>query len=264
MADPEPVGFGDDERTRALRAAQPFLPGDGVEVEPIRVDRNCAHRLRAVDEDRDAGRSPQLVHGKHGAGRPEDVRDRDQARARGDRRCDVLRIRLHDHDPRTRGVQRAEQPEVLVGRRDQLVFGAEPETCKHDVAAVRRRRRQRDVLGAHPHERRKLGPQLLAHLEETHEPRVAPTPFADADLVLLAHRVDRRASERADAPRLEVGVALEHRELRACLLVRHAPDSDLTFPPTCASSSPTHPRTRRHTTAPSAPHSREPERTWSS
>ena len=105
-------------------------------------------------------------------------------------------------------------------------LGAELETGEDDVAAVRRRRRQRDVLGADADERGDVRPQLLAHLEEAREPREAAATLADAGLLLRAHRVDRPARERADAPGLEVGVALEHGELRACLLEGHAPDSD--------------------------------------
>jgi hypothetical protein len=44
----------DDERAGHVRAAQPFLAGDGVVVDRARIDREHAGRLRAVDENRQA------------------------------------------------------------------------------------------------------------------------------------------------------------------------------------------------------------------
>ncbi len=54
---------------------------------------------------------------------------------------------------------------------------------------------------------------------------VAATPLLQPTTLVVLHRLDRRARERPDAPGLQVREALEHRELRACLLEGHAPDS---------------------------------------
>ncbi len=113
-----------------------------------------------------------------------------------------------------------------------------------------------------------LGPKLLARLEEPHEPRVAAASLARAPHVFLAvHRVDRPACERPDAPGLQVGIAVEHRELGACLLEGHVRDSDDSgskVPVQCASSSPTRPPTRLRTTGRWPRHSPAPARRSSS
>ena len=107
-ADAQPVRIGDDERARPLRPAEPLLAGDRVEVEPSRVDRDRPDRLRAVDEDRQPRSLPELVDRKHLPRRPEDVGEREEPRARRDRRDDRLRIRFDDDDRarETRGAGR--------------------------------------------------------------------------------------------------------------------------------------------------------------
>ena len=159
---------------------------------------------------------------QHRPGRPEDVRDRDQPRSRGHGGGDALGIRIRDHDARAGGMERPQQPEVLVGGGDQLVFRAELQPCQHDVAAVGGRGRERHVLGADADEAGDLSSQLLALLEEAHEAGVASAALLDADLLLRGHGVDRPARERADAAGLEVGEPLENRELRACFFEGHA------------------------------------------
>ena len=131
-----------------------------------------------------------------------------------------------DDDARAGGVQRPEQPEVLVRRRDDLVAGAELQAGEDDVAAIRRRRSERDVLAVDADELGDVCPQRLTHLQEMREPSEASTTLPNTRLLLRAHRLDRSACEGPDAPGLEVGVALEHGKLRACLLGGHAPDSD--------------------------------------
>ncbi len=59
-----------------------------------------------------------------------------------------------DHDDAGAArVHRPDQAEVLLTSHDDLVVRPEVETCEHDVAAVRRRARQRDVLRLDAHER---------------------------------------------------------------------------------------------------------------
>ena len=131
------------------------------------------------------------------------------------------RLRVDDDDLRSRHVERSEQPEVLVGRRDDLVAFAELEPGEHDVAAVRRRRRQRDSLCAYTDELGDPRTKLLSISEDTLEPRQAAPSFAERPLFFGLHRRERRARERADAPGLQVREPLEHRELGARLLERH-------------------------------------------
>ena len=77
-SDAERVGLGDDERARPLRAAEPLLPRDRVEVEPARVDGDRADGLRPVDEDR----QPGLSRGARGPAAPHrSSRGRGRARA---------------------------------------------------------------------------------------------------------------------------------------------------------------------------------------
>ncbi len=213
---PQRVGLRDDERARALGPAQPLLTRDRVEVDAVRVHRHRAHRLRAVDEHGDPGRRAQLLDGQHRARRPQDVRDGEQARARGDRRRDVLGIRLGDDDRRARHVQRSEQSEVLVRGGDDLVALVELEPREHDVAAVRRGSGQRDALGRHVHELRDCRAENLPQGEDALELRRAPAPFPQPAFLLHAHRLERVAGERADAPRLQVRVALEDGKARTC------------------------------------------------
>ena len=55
----------------------------------------------------------------------------------------------------TDAAERAEQAEVLVGRRHDLVAGLEPEPAEHDRAALARRGRQRHLLGRRADQRRR-------------------------------------------------------------------------------------------------------------
>ena len=97
------------------------------------------------------------------------MRQREQARARADLRQDRVeglfsRQVAHGGDPHpgARGVQRAEQAEVLDVGRDDLVLGAEIESGEDDVARVRRRVRQRDVLHLGPDQRGNLRARAIA------------------------------------------------------------------------------------------------------
>ena len=61
---------------------------------------------------------------------------------------DRVLVRRGDDDARAARVERAEQAEVLLVGRDDLVVRAEPEPGDDDLAAARRRVGERDVLGA--------------------------------------------------------------------------------------------------------------------
>ena len=108
--------------------------------------------------------------------------ERDEPRPRRDRSDDPLGIGLDDDDACAGRVQRPDEPEVLVGRRDHLVAGREIEPGEHDVAAVGRRRRQRDVRGIAADECRDVGAELLTGGEDPHEPRDAPATSVAASV----------------------------------------------------------------------------------
>ncbi len=141
------VRLRDDERARDVRAAQPLLARDRVEVERVRLDGDRAGRLGAVDEDGQPGLGLDALGLEGVPAHPRDVRDRDQLRLLGDRLEDpVLRRR---HDPGAGCVQRPDQPEVLDVARHDLVVRPEVEPGEDDVAAVGRRSRQRHLRRLH-------------------------------------------------------------------------------------------------------------------
>ena len=154
------------------------------------------------------------------------MRDGDQSRPLGDGVDDPLRIRLDDHDLRTRHVERPEESEVLVGRGDDLVVRLQVESGEHDVAPVGGRSCDRHLVDVDADERGELGAQLLASLEQTRELRDRAAPLLETAPLRSLHRVDRPARERPDAPGLQVGIAVEYRELGASLFEGHVRDSD--------------------------------------
>ena len=154
-----------------------------------------------------------------------------------------------DADARARRVQRPEQPEVLLVRRHDLVVRAEAEPGEDDVAAVRGRRRQRDVLGRHagsaPPACRARARAALAC------PRVVPGPGAalgEVDERLRDHRLGGRPGERPVRAGVEVGDALEDGERRPGFLEGH----EETVSSTGAWSDSTTPFCRRRSTGQTA------------
>ena len=210
------LGPGDDERTGHVGPAQPFLARDRVVVERTGLDRDHTRRLCAVDEDREPGLGLDPDGIERVAGHPGDVRDRDQPRSVGDRFEDPVLGR--GDDSRTRRVERPDQAEVLDIARHDLVVRSEIEPGEHDVAAVRRRPRQRDLGRLDAEQRRELGPHLVSHAERPREVRLSPTPLRNVDEFLGDHRLSGDARERAVRARVQVRVLLEDREGSADLL----------------------------------------------
>ncbi len=103
-----------------LGPAQPLLRRDGVEVEGARIDLDRAGGLRAVDEQRHPALA-QAVQVEPAPRRPEDVRGGDEPRARRHRSEDRVLVRLAYDDARAGCVHRANEPEVLLVGRDDLV-----------------------------------------------------------------------------------------------------------------------------------------------
>ena len=214
--DGQVVGSGDDERAGHVRPAEPLLTGDRVVVERAYLDRDHPRRLCAVDEDRQPGLGLDSSRIERVARHPGDVRDRDQPRPVRDRLENPVLGR--SDDSRARRVEGPDQAEVLAVARHDLVLRSEIEPGEHDVAAVRRRPRQRDLRRLDAEQRRELGPHLVSHAERPREVRLSPTPLRNVDEFLGDHRLSGDARERAVRARVQVRVLLEDREGGADLL----------------------------------------------
>ena len=149
------------------------------------------------------------------------MRRRNQAGARRDRFQHRVLVGLDDDDARTGGVQRAGQAEVLLVGRDHLVLAGEPQAREHGRAATRRRLHERHPLGLDAEDRSECLARSLAQLEHLLDVLLAGSAFIEVTLRLRDERVDGRARKRPVRARVQIRVALEDRELRACLLVGH-------------------------------------------
>src|SRR5512133_3374563 len=118
--------------------------------------------------------------------------------------------------------QRPEQSEMFdVGGHD-FVLPGEAQTGEHDVARIRGRADERNVLRSDlEHSGQRLSGALAQgkYLFEVRLP--AATPFEVA-AVELSHSSDGRAGERAVCARVQVRIALEDGELGSSLLERQA------------------------------------------
>ena len=161
-----------------------------------------------------------------------------------------------------------EEAEVLVGRRDDLVVRRRGRVrrgrcCSRPSSTPSARRDRLATPTRAATSPRSSSRPRAARMNRAELPRPSSRPVASSSRIASIVR----ARERADAPGLQVRVAVEHRELRACLLEGHGRDSDDSrskVPVQCASSSPIRPHTRRRTTARSPPRSHAPGRTSSS
>ena len=164
----------------------------------------------------------QLPHREDGAVQPGDVRETEQARARGDfgldRRKDLGCPEIADrHDPK-RGAGRdepAEEAGVLRVRRHHLVARPDAQAAQDDVAAFRRRGRERDLFRLRAQEACKLAPQRLALLQRALEVRTARAALLQLEALDGLHRLDRRPRQRAERARVQVRIALQHRQAAA-------------------------------------------------
>ena len=205
--DTEPLRVAHDERSGGVRAAEPLLPGDREEVDPVDVvgiaPTDCAPSASTGTPLALA----QLGQREDGAGRPQHLRDRDQPRPRRDRGEDRVRVGLDDDDPRRRGAERAEQPEVLVGRRHDLVVGPEAEAAEHDRAAVGRRVRsgRPGRLGRRPG-RRTRGARLAERHASPRSTRSAARPARDRRRP-RRRRVRRRRASGPNVPAFRYATA---------------------------------------------------------
>ena len=99
-----------------------------------------------------------------------------------------------------------------VGRHD-LVAGPDAEAAQDDVAPLRRRARERDLLGLRSRPR-ELAAQALALLQHLLEVGPARPPLLQLPALDRLHRLHGRARERAERAGVQVGVPLEHRQAR--------------------------------------------------
>ena len=273
--DPQPLGVGDDERAGRIRAAEPLLARDREEVEAGRIDRDRPDRLRAVDEHGNPGLLAQLAHGQHPPRRPEHLRQRQQARPRRHRGQDRVGLGLDDDHPgarRTEGPSRPKCSSVVVTISSS---GPSPSPATHDVAAVRRARRERDLERVGGDERREPARTCSrsSRTRRKYGMPLRPSSKSRSSSACTASWVAAR--DRPERAGVEVRDPLEHRELRPRLLEGHdaverrligqhdailhasgclqgcvtaLSDGASRLDARCASSSPTLPPTRRRTT----------------
>src|SRR6266487_7022874 len=99
--------------------------------------------------------------------------------------------------------------------RDDFVTTLQAETGHHDVAAVCRRARQRELVGCRADYPCQLLADTLTLGEHALEPRFAPAAVLVVEAVSFLHRGDRRAGKRAEAPGVQVCETLQHRKVGA-------------------------------------------------
>ena len=166
-----------DEGAHAFGSEQPLLGGDGVGIraEILEADRDGAGGLRAVDHDQGAASVGQVSDpgdGQDRAGRPQDVRDRDEPGVGRDRRIErserpfvvAVVAGVDERDvhaiPVAQRVQRAGRAGVLVGGRHRATAGPPVGQQRRGVHPVGRGMGQRDRVDVGPDHRGDPGPRL--------------------------------------------------------------------------------------------------------
>ena len=141
--DPQALRIGDDERAGRIRPAEPLLAGDRQEVEARR--RRRGSRRRTGRRRRARARPVRSRSSRTGSRRPL-VQSTCESASRRVRGVTAARIASGSgstrDDARAARVQRAEQAEVLLRRRHDLVLRLQVEPREDDVAAVGRRARR--------------------------------------------------------------------------------------------------------------------------
>ena len=147
--------------------------------------------------------------------------DGDEPRARRDGGEHRVLVSRGDDDTRAARVERAEQAEVLLVGRHDLVARREAEPGDDDLAAARRRVGERDLLRRRADDLREAGAHLLAQPGELLDVRHPAAALLEIAREPRLRRLDRRARQRPVRAGVEVRLALEHRELGAGLLEGH-------------------------------------------
>ncbi len=219
--DAQPLGVADEERARRLRPAEPLLRRHGVEVEVAGSGDDCARRLSPVDEHGQPGLLPHAPQIEAASGRPEDVRRRDQARARRDSRENRVFVPLRHDDTGAGRVHCSGEAEVLLIGDDDLVFAAEAEPREDDRAAAGGRVGQGNVQRVDVQHGCEGRPGLFAELENALDPPLSAATVLEIVARLLDHGLGGGSCDRSVRTGVEVRVPVEHRELRAGFLERH-------------------------------------------
>ena len=208
----------DVERPRHIRAKEPFLRRDGVEVAPevLNRDGDCTRCLGAVHEHGNASHGESL-HLEARSGEPGDLRERDQLRPLRDRRLERaghLRDRqvAHRHDLklRPRCDEAAEEPRMLGVRGHDLVARSDLQPVEDDVAALRRRRREGDGVRRRLQEPGERRAQLVAAREHRLEVLLTRSPLVEISGQGGLHRLHGPARQRAVRAGVEIREALEN------------------------------------------------------
>ena len=111
---------------------------------------------------------------------------------------------------------------MLAVRAHDLVLRPETEPCDDDVAAVRGRVREGEVLGRDVHQGREPGPHLVAQGQRALEVGRPAPPLLERGPLLLDQRFDRGPRERPGRAGVQVREPFEDRELCSRLLEDHS------------------------------------------
>ncbi len=211
----------DVEVAGSVRPAEPLLARRGVEVaaQQVHVQGHRADPLGAVEQHRHAGRAEgAAVHDL--AGLPRHVRAGDQLRALADR-ARQLRERRDPHlDARARlqGGERGEHAGVLLVAGQHLVARLERQRGEHGVDSVRRGAGERDLAGLAAEHGGGMPAQLLHALEHALDQRPPGAALVDLPLERGPSGFSRPGRDGPVRARVQVGHALEHRELTSKLV----------------------------------------------
>ena len=212
QGDAKRLGVGYDERACHVRAAQPFLARDRVEVEDAGIDRDHARRLSPVDEDRQARLRLHALGLERVPAHPRDVRDRDQARLLGDGLDDpVLRS---DNDAGAGCVRGPDEAEMLAVARHDLVLRPEVEAGRTMLQPSVVERVSATCSGATDRSAAsfaRTSSRMPSAREKYGSP---PRPCVSVDELLREDRLHGRPRERSVRARVQVREMVEYRERR--------------------------------------------------
>ena len=111
-------------------------------------------------------------------------------------------------------MQRAEQAEVLLVGRDDLVAGFEPKAGEHGLAARRRGRGHRDLAERCAEQPGQELAHTTAYPDQVVEVRLAAPALFELEARLRDYGVDRLLRQRAERAGVEVSHTLEDGERR--------------------------------------------------
>ena len=195
----------DPQRAEPLRAEEPLLRRDRVHVDAqiAHVHRDGARGLRAIDEHQRAplmGKRGNPSDRHHEAGRPQDVRERDELRARCDELVEALEDLVVGSIARELGeaevdaesvadrVQRPDAAGVLVTRRDRAAAVPPVDRPRSEVHAVRGRVGDRDLVELAAEHRSDAGASLVHALDRVEVVLVLRPPEVALVRLELGHR----------------------------------------------------------------------------